>query len=125
MLLEDAFLSGSKFKLMASQPRRIAASSLMKRLRESVGSKVGNLAVNRDIRIPLLCRTTHGIRNQRRVRGHQVNYFTMLKLSDSIFLACRIFFVTTGYLVRLLAHHPTSFDTFTHLVVDEVHVRVY
>ena len=47
MLLEEAISSGENFKLMASQPRRIAASSLMKRLRESIGSKVGNMAVNR------------------------------------------------------------------------------
>ena len=37
--------------------------------------------------------------------------------------ATRIYFVTTGYLVRLLAHHPESFQAHTHLIIDEVHER--
>ncbi len=35
----------------------------------------------------------------------------------------RVWFVTTGYLVRLLAHHPEAFDKYSHLVIDEVHER--
>ena len=35
----------------------------------------------------------------------------------------QIYFVTTGYLVRLLAHHPEAFYTHTHLIIDEVHER--
>jgi HrpA-like RNA helicase len=35
----------------------------------------------------------------------------------------RIWFVTTGYLVRLLAHHPETLRDHTHLVIDEVHER--
>ena len=35
----------------------------------------------------------------------------------------RIWFVTTGYLVRLLAHHPEEFESHSHLVIDEVHER--
>jgi len=35
----------------------------------------------------------------------------------------KITFVTTGYLVRLLAHHPDSFMSYTHLIIDEVHER--
>jgi HrpA-like RNA helicase len=34
-----------------------------------------------------------------------------------------IFFVTTGYLVRLLAFKPDAFRSHTHLIVDEVHER--
>ena len=34
-----------------------------------------------------------------------------------------IHFVTTGYLVRLLAHHPNVFESHTHLIIDEVHER--
>lgn len=37
--------------------------------------------------------------------------------------ATRLWFVTTGYLVRLLAHNMESFKKFTHLVIDEVHER--
>jgi HrpA-like RNA helicase len=32
-------------------------------------------------------------------------------------------FVTTGYLTRLLANHPERFDDCTHLIIDEVHER--
>ena len=75
---------------MVSQPRRIAASSLMKRLRSQVGNKVG-------------MRMGHGVR-------------------DDTDQTC-IHFVTTGYLVRLVAHHPESFNDHTHLIIDEVHER--
>jgi HrpA-like RNA helicase len=35
----------------------------------------------------------------------------------------KLFFVTTGYLVRLLAYRPESFDSHSHLIIDEVHER--
>lgn len=35
----------------------------------------------------------------------------------------QIFFVTTGYLVQLLAHSPIALNSITHLIVDEVHER--
>ena len=35
----------------------------------------------------------------------------------------RIWFVTTGYLVRLLAHKMHTFQHYTHLVIDEIHER--
>tara|TARA_B110000090_G_C13272009_1_gene404535 strand:- start:59 stop:724 length:666 start_codon:yes stop_codon:yes gene_type:complete len=34
-----------------------------------------------------------------------------------------ITFVTTGYIARLLAHHPQAFDDHTHFIIDEVHER--
>lgn len=34
-----------------------------------------------------------------------------------------IIFVTSGYLVQLLAHNPDAFDNVTHLIIDEVHER--
>ena len=40
MLLEHAKETGSRCTMMVSQPRRIAASSLMKRLRETLGEEV-------------------------------------------------------------------------------------
>ena len=35
----------------------------------------------------------------------------------------KISFVTTGYLVRLLSHHPDIINSYTHLIIDEVHER--
>lgn len=35
----------------------------------------------------------------------------------------KIYFVTTGYLVKLLAHHPTALASISHIIIDEVHER--
>jgi HrpA-like RNA helicase len=35
----------------------------------------------------------------------------------------KVFFVTTGYLLRLIAYHPESMASTTHLIIDEVHER--
>jgi len=35
----------------------------------------------------------------------------------------RIVYVTVGYLLRLLIHHPDHFDRISHVVLDEVHER--
>ena len=35
----------------------------------------------------------------------------------------RLWYVTTGYLVRLGGHAPESFAAFSHLVLDECHER--
>ena len=59
-------------------------------------------------------RTTHGDKIGLRM-GHGVRDETEGKAA--------VIFVTTGYLVRLLAHHPESFDNHTHLIIDEVHER--
>ena len=37
----------------------------------------------------------------------------------------RIIFVTCGYLVRLVAHHPESLREHSHVIVDEVHEGVH
>jgi hypothetical protein len=77
-------------QIMVSQPRRIAVTSLLRRLRQTLGHKVG-------------MRMGHGVRD------------------DSP--ATRIHYVTTGYLVRALAHQPQHFLKVTHLIIDEVHER--
>ena len=90
MLLEEAEERHLPCTMMVSQPRRLAASSLYKRVHQSLGDKVG-------------LRMGHGIKQETDLT--------------------QIFFVTTGYLVRLLAHHPSVFDHHTHLIIDEVHER--
>lgn len=35
----------------------------------------------------------------------------------------RAYFVTTGYLVRVLANNPKRFDNITYLIIDEIHER--
>lgn len=90
ILLEHAESRGEMCRMFVSQPRRIAASSLMKRLRTTLGDKVG-------------LRMGHGIIDEK----------------DE---TC-ITFVTTGYIVRLLANYPEAFKSHTHLIIDEVHER--
>jgi hypothetical protein len=77
-------------KLFISQPRRIAAKALVERLRDS----------EPDLREVIALRMGH---------GHK-------EYENS---TTRAWFVTTGYLVRLMANHPERFDDVTHLVIDE------
>jgi HrpA-like RNA helicase len=84
--------SNPKVRMFISQPRRIAASTLLNRV--SSTSKTPRV---------FGLRLGHGIRTE---------------TSET-----RIWFCTTGYLVRLLAHHPDSFNDHTHLIIDEVHER--
>eukprot|EP00978_Attheya_sp_CCMP212_P005350 scaffold11962_cov59-Attheya_sp.AAC.4 len=81
-------------KMFISQPRRIAAQSLTDRVR----------SVEPDLSDTIALRMGHGVRE----------YETP---------TTRAWFVTTGYLVRLLANHPETFNSHTHLIIDEVHER--
>lgn len=81
-------------KMFISQPRRIAAASLVERVRS--------------------CEPKH--RDKFAVRmGHGYREYESGKT--------QAWFVTTGYLTRLLANHPERFNDVTHLIIDEVHER--
>lgn len=97
MILQSPPPDGSlrKVKFFISQPRRIAAKALVERVRSCVGP---------DLRDKFALRMGHGWRE----------YETK---------ETQVHFVTTGYLVRLLANHPEKFNECTHLVIDEVHER--
>ena len=81
-------------KLFISQPRRIAAKALVERLR----------ATEPDIGRKVALRMGHGTR----------------EYENS---GTKAWFVTTGYLVRLLAKKPENFEKVSHVVIDEVHER--
>lgn len=83
-----------RVKMFISQPRRIAAASLVNRVRS--------------------CEPDHRDKFALRM-GHGVREFESNKT--------QAWFVTTGYLTRLLANHPERFNDVTHLIVDEVHER--
>jgi hypothetical protein len=83
-----------KHKLFISQPRRIAAKALVERVRS--------------------CEPEHRDKFALRM-GHGWREYETSKT--------QAWFVTTGYLTRLLANHPERFDDCTHLVIDEVHER--
>ncbi len=81
-------------KMFISQPRRIAAASLVERVRSCEPKHRQKFAL----------RMGHG---HREYESNQT----------------QAWFVTTGYLTRLLANHPERFNNVTHLVIDEVHER--
>lgn len=84
----------SQTKLFISQPRRIAAKALVERLR----------ATEPELKDQIALRMGHG------VREYETNN-------------TRAWFVTTGYLVRLMANHPERFNDVSVLIIDEVHER--
>jgi len=86
--------SGNSAKIMISQPRRIAARALSERIKDVLGPKESSLV---------------GLRLGGGVR-EETNQ-------------TRLWYVTTGYLVRKLASAPNFFDDFSHLVLDEIHER--
>ncbi|CAB9524055.1 Probable ATP-dependent RNA helicase spindle-E [Seminavis robusta] len=96
MILEAATPdpSLSTHKLFISQPRRIAAKALVERVRSCEPQHAQKFAL----------RMGHGWREYESSQT-------------------QAWFVTTGYLTRLLANHPQRFDNCTHLVIDEVHER--
>ena len=81
-------------KMFICQPRRIAAKALVERVR----------SCEPDLQHQIALRMGHG---EREYETPQT----------------RAWFVTTGYLVRVLAHHPERFNNVSHLIVDEVHER--
>ena len=81
-------------KFFMSQPRRIAAKALVERVRS--------------------CEPEHGHKFALRM-GHGWREYESNRT--------QAWFVTTGYLTRLLANHPDRFDDCTHLIIDEVHER--
>lgn len=86
--------SFQRVKIFISQPRRIAAKSLVERVR----------SCEPDLRLSIALRMGHGVREYENPQT-------------------RAWFVTTGYLVRLLANHPEKFKDCSHLIIDEVHER--
>mmetsp|Transcript_15561 Transcript_15561/g.23901 ORF Transcript_15561/g.23901 Transcript_15561/m.23901 type:complete len:1923 (-) Transcript_15561:159-5927(-) len=81
-------------KIFVSQPRRIAVKSLVERVR----------TCEPDLKHRIALRMGHGEREY--------------ESSET-----RAWFVTTGYLVRVMANNPERFDDISHLIIDEVHER--
>jgi HrpA-like RNA helicase len=81
-------------KFFISQPRRIAAKALVERIR----------SCEPELRDSIALRMGHGV----------VEYECKMT---------KAWFVTTGYLVRVLANQPDKFKAHTHLIIDEVHER--
>jgi hypothetical protein len=89
-ILEDCMKKQRVCDIFVSQPRRVGVTSLLHRLRPTLGDLVG-------------MRMGHGVK-------------------DETSNTC-IRFVTTGYLVKYIAHKPKNFSSCTHVIIDEVHER--
>jgi len=87
-------LALDEVKIFCAQPRRIAAKALVERLR----------ATEPELGKTVALRMGHGVR----------------EYENS---STRCWFVTTGYIVRLLSNHPENFDNISHLIIDEIHER--
>ena len=93
MLLEDADSRHEKINIVCTQPRRIAAIMLARRVASQRNEEIGE---------------TVGFKIARE------------GITSS---ATRLTFVTTGFLLQSLAHNPHKLNRYTHIILDEVHER--
>jgi HrpA-like RNA helicase len=94
-LVRAARARGERARVLVTQPRRIAAISLARRVAGQLdGRPLGELVGYR---------VGHGVRVDSR--------------------RCAVRFVTVGYLLAHLSHRPAHLDRYTHVVLDEVHER--
>ncbi|KAG5986184.1 hypothetical protein E4U43_005622 [Claviceps pusilla] len=97
-LLEHELLQGKHCKIYCTEPRRISAISLAKRVSEELGENKGDLGTNRSL----------------------VGYSIRLEANTS--RETRLVFATTGIVMRML-EGSNDLREVTHLVLDEVHER--
>jgi len=97
ILLEDAIVNdkGAACNIVCTQPRRIAATSVARRVADERNEKLQNTV------------------------GYQVRFDPKLPVPGGSITYC-----TTGILLQQLQHNPDEvFDTVSHIVIDEVHER--
>ncbi|OJD14931.1 hypothetical protein AJ78_04770 [Emergomyces pasteurianus Ep9510] len=97
-ILENGLLSGHDCKIYVTEPRRISAMSLAKRVSEELGEDKNAVGTNRSL----------------------VGF--AIRLESKISSSTRLIFATTGVVVRML-ERPKDFQDITHLILDEVHER--
>ncbi|KAK2778995.1 hypothetical protein FQN53_001569 [Emmonsiellopsis sp. PD_33] len=97
-ILENELLSGRHCKVYVTEPRRISAISLARRVSEELGEDKTAVGTNRSL----------------------VGY--AIRLESKVSASSRLIFATTGVVVRML-ERPKDFEDITHLVLDEVHER--
>ncbi|QPG98163.1 hypothetical protein C2857_007324 [Epichloe festucae Fl1] len=97
-LLEHELSQGKHCKIYCTEPRRISAISLAKRVSEELGENKGELGTNRSL----------------------VGYSIRLEANTS--RETRLIFATTGIVMRML-EGSNDLREITHLVLDEVHER--
>ncbi|KAI2787825.1 hypothetical protein POX_f08203 [Penicillium oxalicum] len=97
-ILEHEMLNGRHCKVYVTEPRRISAISLARRVSEELGENKNDVGTNRSL------------------IGFAV------RLESKVSSATRLVYATTGVVVRML-ERPDDFKDITHVVLDEVHER--
>ncbi|KAL5335025.1 P-loop containing nucleoside triphosphate hydrolase protein [Aspergillus crustosus] len=97
-ILEHELQSGRPCKIYVTEPRRISAISLARRVSEELGESKNDIGTSRSL------------------IGFAV------RLESKVSQATRLVFATTGVVVRML-ERPDDFQDVTHIVLDEVHER--
>ena len=97
-LLEHQLSSGKHCKIYCTEPRRISAISLARRVSEELGENKGDLGTHRSL----------------------VGF--SIRLEASVSRETRLVYATTGIVMRML-EGSNDLKEITHLVLDEVHER--
>ncbi|KAJ5102935.1 hypothetical protein N7532_003464 [Penicillium argentinense] len=97
-ILEHEMLQGRPCKVYVTEPRRISAISLARRVSEELGESKNDVGTTRSI----------------------VGF--AVRLESKISSTTRLVYATTGVVVRML-ERPDDFQDITHVVLDEVHER--
>ncbi|KAL4916916.1 P-loop containing nucleoside triphosphate hydrolase protein [Aspergillus aurantiobrunneus] len=97
-ILEHEMQSGRPCKIYVTEPRRISAISLARRVSEELGESKNDVGTSRSL------------------IGFAV------RLESKVSHSTRLVFATTGVVVRML-ERPDDFQDVTHVVLDEVHER--
>ncbi|OJJ67465.1 hypothetical protein ASPBRDRAFT_136048 [Aspergillus brasiliensis CBS 101740] len=97
-ILEHEMQQGRPCKIYVTEPRRISAISLARRVSEELGENKNDVGTARSL------------------IGFAV------RLESKVSQATRLVFATTGVVVRML-ERPEDFRDITHVVLDEVHER--
>ena len=94
-LAQQCLSEGRGARIVVTQPRRIAAKGLAQRVSQQVGKGVGQLVGYR-------------------VGGHD-------KMDNAQVVV--VVYVTVGHFLEALVHNPAHLDSYSHVVLDEVHER--
>ncbi|KAL4869998.1 hypothetical protein BDV12DRAFT_166832 [Aspergillus spectabilis] len=97
-ILEHEMQSGRPCKIYVTEPRRISAISLARRVSEELGESKNDIGTSRSL----------------------IGF--AIRLESKVSQATRLVFATTGVVVRML-ERPDDFQDVTHVVLDEVHER--
>jgi ATP-dependent RNA helicase DHX29 len=115
-ILENELLNGRRCKIFVTEPRRISAISLARRVSEELGERNNDVGTSRSL-------VGYAIRLESRVsQSTRLVYAYVEVLQVKRLITHVVYYRTTGVVVRML-ERPGDFQDITHIVLDEVHER--